>query len=613
MIRDVDMVYQKEVMGLSKQNSTHFKRINKQEFIFFLHRYEGEWFANKKYGYGVTTFRDGTKEEGKYKNNVLITSQKKKHLFLIRSAKFRERIDAAVDSAQRASKYALQKADIAISRTATARGKAELADLAAGHARADSDIAIQTAREFAPDFKPNLLERFERIRVRERFRAIPDDTAKSIPSPKSNVEQLSSNQTQVANNLSPNKPNTSIQQQQHLLSPQGSNRRPSMNQPPKQQQAMDYSNINSNNYVSSSSSDYGNPMAINQQFGQPQPPGNYGSPQKYPSQSQTGYSYQNPSTSMQQSSNIQNNQNQMQYQQQQQQQQQQLQYQQAHQKPMNLDLYQSNYHQQNQSSMQMNNNYSDHLDGNRMPQNMVNYGDTQSINQSNIRRNSKLVSDSGRPMLGAIDKSSSIDHFDHYKRPPSRDSSVDRYTRAASRLGGSRQASVDRQPIGNINTSLASEGSMDRNVRAGSQFRGTTPVPSNISNMNVNGSVMTGTGSAGPNSRRGSRSGTPVFQMPSQPLAAQIQAQYSSPNQPFEDVLLRQRTLGQDIIPSPGQPKRTESLFVPNKPSPKNIPMNLYGIGGGGSSSGSGGGAGRRVLKVSFCFIIKSNIIFKSN
>lgn len=81
-------------------------------------RYEGEWFNNKKYGYGVTTFRDGTKEEGKYKNNVLITSQKKKHLFLIRSAKFRERIDAAVNAAQRASKIALQKADIAISRYA---------------------------------------------------------------------------------------------------------------------------------------------------------------------------------------------------------------------------------------------------------------------------------------------------------------------------------------------------------------------------------------------------------------------------------------------------------------------------------------------------------------
>ena len=79
-------------------------------------KYEGEWFNNRKYGYGVTTFKDGTREEGKYKNNILITSNKKKHLFLIRSAKFRERIDSAVNAAQRASKIALQKADIAISR-----------------------------------------------------------------------------------------------------------------------------------------------------------------------------------------------------------------------------------------------------------------------------------------------------------------------------------------------------------------------------------------------------------------------------------------------------------------------------------------------------------------
>ncbi|XP_037077124.1 junctophilin-1-like [Pollicipes pollicipes] len=115
-------------------------------------KYEGEWYNNKKYGYGVTTFRDGTKEEGKYKNNVIITSNKKKHLFLIRSAKFRERIEAAVNAANRASKIALQKADIAISRTATARGKAEQADIAALHSREDSDIARIHAKQFAPDF-----------------------------------------------------------------------------------------------------------------------------------------------------------------------------------------------------------------------------------------------------------------------------------------------------------------------------------------------------------------------------------------------------------------------------------------------------------------------------
>lgn len=139
-------------------------------------RYEGEWFNNRKYGYGVTTFRDGNKEEGKYKNNVLITSQKKRHLFLIRSAKFRERIEAAVSAAQRASKIALQKADIAISRTATARGKAELADIAAEHAREDSELAQQTARQFAPDFRQPGLERL-------RNREIP----KYVPPPQDSV------------------------------------------------------------------------------------------------------------------------------------------------------------------------------------------------------------------------------------------------------------------------------------------------------------------------------------------------------------------------------------------------------------------------------------------
>ncbi|KAL1458234.1 hypothetical protein WDU94_008398 [Cyamophila willieti] len=124
-------------------------------------KYEGEWFGNKKYGYGITTFKDGTKEEGKYKNNVLITSQKKKHIFLMRSAKFRERIDAAVNAAQRAYKIALQKADIAISRMATARGKAELADLASDHAREDYEIAKITAKQFAPDFSQPAMDKLK--------------------------------------------------------------------------------------------------------------------------------------------------------------------------------------------------------------------------------------------------------------------------------------------------------------------------------------------------------------------------------------------------------------------------------------------------------------------
>ena len=40
-----------------------------------------------------------------------------------------------------------------VRRTATARGKAELADMAADHAREDSDVARATAKQFAPDFQ----------------------------------------------------------------------------------------------------------------------------------------------------------------------------------------------------------------------------------------------------------------------------------------------------------------------------------------------------------------------------------------------------------------------------------------------------------------------------
>ncbi|CAG2161960.1 unnamed protein product [Oppiella nova] len=111
-------------------------------------RYEGEWYNNKKYGYGVTIFRDGTREEGKYKNNQLVTNVRKKHLFVIRSSKVRERIESAVVASHRAQQIALQKADIAISRTATARGKGEQADFGASSARNDSQMAFITAKQY---------------------------------------------------------------------------------------------------------------------------------------------------------------------------------------------------------------------------------------------------------------------------------------------------------------------------------------------------------------------------------------------------------------------------------------------------------------------------------
>lgn len=95
---------------------------------------------------------------------------------------------------------------------------------------------------------------------------------------------------------------------------------------------------------------------------------------------------------------------------------------------------------------------------------------------SNLRRSSRPVNESSRPMLGSTFSQSSIDHFDHYKRPPSRDSSVDRYSRAlaAGRQSGSRQASIDRsnlQPNIPSTTQQADATVTDRSVRAGSAFR----------------------------------------------------------------------------------------------------------------------------------------------
>lgn len=209
-----------------------------------------------------------------------------------------------------------------------------------------------------------------------------------------------------------------------------------------------------------------------------------------------------------------------------------------------------------------------------LPNDLENPDQMQYNDMSNSRRASRYDA-AGKPAMSSF-SSSAIDHFDHYKRPPSRDSSVDRYARATSRMTGSRQPSVDRTV--SANPAAPAPGptdTPDRNARAGSAFRSTPPAASTTT---ANGAVLTGTGAA--------RSGTPVYHIPS------VQPVYSSPNQPFEDVLLRQRTLGQDIIPSPREPKRTESLYLP--------PVKLLpsGGGGGGGGAASGGGA-KSKLKVS--------------
>lgn len=140
----------------------------------------------------------------------------------------------------------------------------------------------------------------------------------------------------------------------------------------------------------------------------------------------------------------------------------------------------------------------------------------------------------------------SIDYFDHYKRPPSRGSSVDRFGRQ------SRQPSVEAVP--------PSGGSRAGSVAPQPPMPSSRP-PSRAATPASNGHLATGRGSI---SRAGSR------------------------EQPFEDSLIRKRTLGQEISPSPYQPKRTESLYVAQNPAPP--PPAPKGGGGGG-----GGGGGRKV------------------
>ncbi|XP_058820701.1 uncharacterized protein LOC131682906 [Topomyia yanbarensis] len=491
-------------------------------------KYEGEWFSNKKYGYGVTTFKDGAKEEGKYKNNVLITSQKKKHLFLIRSAKFRERIDAAVDSAQRASKYALQKADIAISRTATARGKAELADVAADHAREDSDLAIQMAKDFAPDFKPQLLERFERLK-RDRCRIPLDYLTKSntaVPN-KTTIGAIKQNVYNPASMGSPSQTDT----------------------PLSNLDVYDKTYLNSQQQIS-------NCNVI-------QVPSNRAHP--FERNTQPGFG-----TISNLVNNVQNT----------------------------FTNVASNTHQTTESDYIFCNT----MQINQQRQIEPNFTDRQSYQQLEVdryhhdnftHRNSIQISGAAKPapMLSKISQTS-IDYFDHYKRPPSRDGSVDRYSRATSRLGGtqSRQSSVDRTGQCVSSQGITNESVPDQFVRAGSQIRGVTPMRNNAPSS---GSISTGNG-FGP--RTPSRAASPLHHPTSDTFSNQ---------KPFEEVLLRQRTLGQDIIPSPSQPKRTESLYLSKPSEIKSGFTGLTGVNssatalsrGGRNGSGDGSGFTSRVLK----------------
>ncbi|XP_037371649.1 junctophilin-3 [Talpa occidentalis] len=115
-------------------------------------KYQGEWAGNRRHGYGCMTFPDGTKEEGKYKQNALV-SGKRKNLIPLRASKIREKVDRAVEAAERAATIAKQKAEIAASRTSHSRAKAEAALTAAQKAQEEARIARITAKEFSPSFQ----------------------------------------------------------------------------------------------------------------------------------------------------------------------------------------------------------------------------------------------------------------------------------------------------------------------------------------------------------------------------------------------------------------------------------------------------------------------------
>ncbi|CAG9784351.1 unnamed protein product [Diatraea saccharalis] len=568
-------------------------------------RYEGEWFANRKYGYGVTTFRDGTREEGKYKNNVLITSQKRKHMFLMRSAKFRERVDSAVNAAQRASKIALQKADIAISRTATARGKAEQADEAADQAKEDCDIAQATAKQFAPDFKhPG----FDRIGLRDRYRQRNYDA--QVTTPVSQESEKIMDGKSIPNHIPP----------MHSQLPNANkipnampSRRPST-QYPKPPTSVDARLTNSSNYntdnrvLGPSYDSYNSPsqdawISPNTQYADNQKP--------YLPNEQTNTYSSAPSNAAQHSAYRLNRQDTLPQQQTMDQSSQQYinqgrrlsstVRQTPNQRPPPQDWNTTQNIPRRQSVLAQPSNdpqdsvyvdtgtaaygrnefrsgtvYSegpldrtqapvdqayrqpmDNVYRQQLEQQQQGYG-RQMLEQQGYNRQApdqqmyrQAQSDQQTYRQAGVEQDivngarapgqrPSIDYFDHYKRPPSRDGSVDRYGRrsrqpsveAAAPSGGSRAGSVAPQPA----------------ATSRPPSRAATPAAGN-------GHLTSGRGSI---SRASSRE-----------------------HQPFEESLLRQRTLGQEISPSPYQPKRTESLFMAQNPAPPPAAP-VTGGGGGG-------------------------------
>ncbi|XP_040050477.2 junctophilin-2 [Gasterosteus aculeatus] len=114
-------------------------------------KYEGEWLNNQRHGYGCTTFAEGGKEEGKYMNNLLVKAMKKR-VIQLKGTKIKQKVERAVEGAQRAAAIGKLKAEIAASRTTHSKGKSDAADQAAQAANSESSIARLVAKELSPSF-----------------------------------------------------------------------------------------------------------------------------------------------------------------------------------------------------------------------------------------------------------------------------------------------------------------------------------------------------------------------------------------------------------------------------------------------------------------------------
>uniref|UniRef100_A0A183BK07 Junctophilin n=1 Tax=Globodera pallida TaxID=36090 RepID=A0A183BK07_GLOPA len=132
--------------------------------------YKGEWKNDSRSGYGICERSDGLKyagwhEEGRYKQNVLITSTRRRGILFVRSSKLRERVELYAEHARRAADMAAQRVEIAMSRTMTAQEKADASLQAADRARDDANTARIYAAQFDPSFKQPGVELLRRQRT----------------------------------------------------------------------------------------------------------------------------------------------------------------------------------------------------------------------------------------------------------------------------------------------------------------------------------------------------------------------------------------------------------------------------------------------------------------